>query len=175
MSLLFGKNKVNLEKMEVDDPDGFLALMNAAKSMVETDENVALTKANAKIVVLEAAASKVTTDAKIIAFGEKLKVSAIAAKAIEDGNTLAEAMELMINGNAATVEDVETSFKKTSSIPVGGSKEDGNEDEPKSFGEAIVMIKERDKSTSMEASRKATKEYPDLFKKRAAAPVEDDE
>ncbi|GAG10104.1 unnamed protein product, partial [marine sediment metagenome] len=55
------------------------------------------------------------------------------------------------------------SFVDTSSVEAGLSVEEDDPIEPKNFGQAIRMIKERDKIEPKEASEKAKVEFKELF------------
>ena len=49
---LFGSNKVDLTKMETEDPEGFAELMGAAKKMVQVDVGQAVSIGHHELVVI---------------------------------------------------------------------------------------------------------------------------
>jgi len=164
--MLFKKNKINLEEMQTSDPEGYTALMEAAKGAVEVEQSEELTQAKARIKELEDKDARAQVDAQITEYGNALKVPDAAKKAIEDGVDFNTALKAMVDDHIKNVKDIEESFEETTPDIAGESLEEGNDDDPKTFGEAINMIAERDKCSKADASQKAKKEFPKLLEKR---------
>ncbi len=169
----FKKDKINLEEIQEKDPEGYEALMSAAKEGVEVEQNAELAASKAEVVRLKKENARKSNDDSIKEYGEKLKVSEFAAKQIEIGASFSDALLAMVDENLKTIKDIQDSFETTGGKPAGESVEDGNEEEPQSWKEAINMVKERDKITGMEAAKKAMNEWPVLYDNRAEPPKED--
>ena len=160
------KTAIDLNKLKEEDPDAYNALMNDAKANVEHDENTELAQYKNELAQYKNKEARIKIDAQITSYGEKLKVPEVAKKAIKDELDFEAALKCMIDENIKNVKDIKTSFDDTASIAAGEDLEEGNEDEPKTFHEAMNMIAERDKSTKAVASKKAQKEFPKLFAKK---------
>lgn len=149
--MLFKKDEINnLEELKAKAPDLFESLVAEARS--GSDERIA---------ELEAKILKTENSAKIKAFGEKLNLQTLAKELIEEDTPYNEACEALLN---AYESDDEEEFLESSSSLVGadgGSDEGGFE--PKTFGEAINFIAERESISKAEASEKAKSEFNELF------------
>lgn len=163
---MFSKKTIDLDKLKVEDPDAYSALMNDAKANVKYDENTELKIAKEELAQYRDKEARIEIDAQIISYGEKLKVPEMAKRTIADKLNFETALKYMVDENIKNVKDIKESFGDTASVAAGENLEEGNEDEPKTFYGAMTMIAERDKCTKAEASVKAQKEFPKLLAKK---------
>jgi len=166
MGLNFKKNEItSLEDLKEKNSDLYTQLLEEAKhsgsdeAPTLSEKEQALVEEN-NLLKNQIAKTKRDTEAKTLADDLKIELS---AEDLEKSDS--ELYLGMLNSLKEKEKNVEDAFAETASNTAGVSNEDGDEEEPKSFNEAMLFIADRDGISKTEASEKAMNEFSDLFNK----------
>jgi len=173
MGLIFKKNEeLTLETLQENHSELYETLMEQARGSLNLGDNEeeAVETHSEREIELEAEiaqlkqadAERVETE-KIAEYASKLGVEVPES---EEKMSFSDALVIMVDNSTEKIENLQEAFEETASVPAGTSNEDGDDEEPKAFVEAIRMIAKRDNISKAEAATKAQVEFPKLFNKQ---------
>jgi hypothetical protein len=172
--LFFKKNEVkNLTDLKAGHEGLYEELMEEARGSLNqssTDETDTRSKREieleAQVGALELSASNKAEDEKIISYATKLKVKVPKLAEGTERMSFNDALLIMVDSSTKKEENIGDAFAATASNAAGTSLEQGDETEPETFIAAMRMVAERDKLSMVDARKKASLEFKELFNKQ---------